>query len=91
MIDLERTIGSTLAALRYLVQDSTVDVDEEDLALWNEENHPLDYYLEAALRNRPELRVLRATGQGAQLYKKLRIAELLPNFGLIVNLSLIHI
>ena len=85
LIDLERTIGSTLAALRYLVQDNTVDVDEDDLALWNEENHPLDYYLEAALRSRPELRVLRATGQGAQLYKKLRIAELLPNFGLIVN------
>ncbi len=85
LIDLERTIGSTLAALRYLVQDNTVDVDEEDLALWNEEDHPLDYYLEAALRNRPELRVLRATGQGAQLYKKLRVAELLPNFGLIVN------
>ncbi len=85
LIDLERTIGSTLAALRYLVQDNGVDIDEQDLALWQEESHPLDYYLDAAMRNRPELKVLRATGQGAQLYKKLRIAELLPNVGLIVN------
>ena len=62
LIDLERTIGSTLAALRYLVQDNGVDIDEQDLALWQEESHPLDYYLDAAMRSRPELKVLRATG-----------------------------
>ena len=84
-IDLDRTIASTLAALRYLVQDKSVDVDDENLLIWHDENEPLDYYLDAALRNRPELKVLRATGQGALLYRKLRIAELLPNFGLIVN------
>lgn len=85
LIDLERTIASTLAALRYWVQDQAIDIDSQELAIWHDEREPLDYYLEAAVRNRPELKVLRATGQGAQLYKKLRIAELLPSFGIIVN------
>lgn len=85
LIDLERTIASTLAALRYWVQDQTIDIDSQELAIWHDEREPLDYYLEAAVRNRPELKVLRATGQGAQLYKKLRIAELLPSFGIIAN------
>ncbi len=84
-IDLDRTIASTLAALRYLAQDPVVDVDDDNLSIWHDEHESLDYYLDAALRNRPELKVLRATGQGALLYKKLRIAELLPSFGLIVN------
>ncbi len=85
LIDLERTIASTLAALRYWVQDQAIDIDSQELAIWHDEREPLDYYLEAAVRNRPELKVLRATGQGAQLYKKLRIAELLPSFGIIAN------
>ncbi len=85
LIDLERTIASTLAALRYWVQDQAIDIDSQELAIWHDEREPLDYYLESAVRNRPELRVLRATGQGAQLYKKLRIAELLPSFGIIAN------
>lgn len=82
-IDLDRTIASTLAALRYLVQDRSIDVDDENLVIWHDETEPLDYYLDSALRNRPELKVLRATGQGARLYRKLRIAELLPSFGLV--------
>jgi len=85
LIDLERTIASTLAALRYLVQDPEVDIDDQELVVWHDEREPLDFYLDAALRNRPELKTLRATGQGAHLYKKLRIAELLPSFGLVVN------
>ena len=66
-IDLDRTIASTLAALRYLVQDKSVDVDDENLLIWHDENEPLDYYLDAALRNRPELKVLRRRGR-ARLY-----------------------
>lgn len=85
VVDVERTLASTLAALRYLVADSGVDVDDGELDLWQEEHQPLSYYLDAALRLRPELRTLRATGEGARLFKKLRIAELLPDFGLIMN------
>ena len=87
VVDIERTIRSSLAALRYLVQDPEADVDDGDLQPWAQEDHPLDYYLEAALRGRPELRTLMATGEGARLYKKLRIAELLPDFGLILSVN----
>lgn len=85
LIDLERTVDSTLAALRYFAQDATVDIDDSELAVWHDEREPLDHYLDAALRNRPELKVMRATGEGARLFKKLRIAEMLPSFGLLVN------
>lgn len=87
VVEVERTLGSTLAALRYLVADSGVDVDDGELDLWQEERQPLSYYLDAALRLRPELRTLRATGEGARLFRKLRIAELLPDFGLIMNFA----
>lgn len=87
VVDVERTLASTLAALRYLVADSDVDVDDGELDLWQEERQPLSYYLDAALRLRPELRTLRATGEGARLFRKLRIAELLPDFGLIMNFA----
>ena len=87
VVDIERTIRSSLAALRYLVQDPEADVDDGDLQPWAQEDHPLDYYLEAALRGRPELRTLMATGEGARLYKKLRLAELLPDFGLILGVN----
>lgn len=84
-IDLDRTTASTWAALRYLVQDSAADIDDGELVVWQDERQSLDHYLEAALRFRPELKVMRATGDGARLYKKLRIAELLPSFGLIAT------
>lgn len=87
VVDVERTLASTLAALRYLVADSSVDVDDGELDLWQEERQPLSHYLDAALRLRPELRTLHATGEGARLYRKLRIAEFLPDFGLIMNFS----
>lgn len=82
-VDAERIIASALAAVRYLVQDADVDVADEDLQLWGREERELGYYLDAALRYRPELRTLRATGEGARLYKKLRVAELLPDFALV--------
>jgi outer membrane protein TolC len=87
VIDAERIISSALAALRFLTQDANVDVDEEDLQLVGREDRELTYYLDAALRFRPELRTLKATGEGAHLYKRLRIAELLPDFGLIGTLG----
>ena len=87
VIDAERIISSALAALHYLTQDASVDVDETDLSLWAPEEHDLVYYLDAALRYRPELRILKATGDGARLYKKLRVAELLPDFGLLGTVS----
>ncbi len=85
--DAKRLISSALAALRFLAQDAEADVDEEDLQLWAREEHDLDYYLDAALRLRPEMRILNATGDGARLYKKLRIAELFPNIGIVANLN----
>lgn len=36
LIDLERTIASTLAALRYWVQDQTIDIDSQELAIWHD-------------------------------------------------------
>ncbi len=87
VLDAERLIASALAALRYMAQDANVDVDDSDLAVGIKEEHDLMYYLDAALRYRPELRVLKATGEGARLFKKLRVAELLPDFGILATVS----
>jgi outer membrane protein TolC len=85
--EANRLASSALAALRFLSQDAEADVDDEELQVSAREEHDLPYYLDEALRYRPELRALTATGEGARLYKKLRIAELLPNFGIVANLS----
>lgn len=87
LVDLERTHKSTVAALRYLVQDSRADIDEEELAPVDLEERPLSYYLDQALQHRPELKTLEATGRGAVLYRKLRFAELLPDLGLVGSLN----
>src|SRR5262249_43523390 len=63
------------------------DVDEGDLAEWMPEEHELGYYIDSALSGRPELKILNATGEGARLYKKLRLADFFPDFGVLVNFS----
>jgi outer membrane protein TolC len=85
VVDLERTIKSTLRGLRYYVQDDNVDIDDGDLEVADKEMGSLSHYRDAALGRRAELGQLRAYGLGAELYKKLRIAELLPDFAAIVN------
>lgn len=86
-IDLERTIQWTHRALRYLAQDPEVDIDDGDLEVQGNESRDLDYYLDMAMLRRPELRLLDLTGKGAKLYRDLRIAELLPDIGLVINFS----
>lgn len=83
VIDMQRTQRSTLAALRYLVQDPEADIDDEDLRPSGVEEQPLSRYLDAALAGRPELRTLEATGRGAELWKKMRIADLMPDLAVV--------
>lgn len=85
--DVERTVKSTLAALRFLVQDPLADIDDSGLAVYENETRELPYYFDSALAGRPELKILNATGEGARLYRKLRIAEFLPDFALVFNMS----
>lgn len=87
LVDVERIIGSTQAAVRYLAQDELADVDDSDLAQYEPEEHGLQYYLDAAVANRPELRQLNALGESLRLFRKLRIAELLPDFGVIAQVG----
>lgn len=85
VVDLERTLASALAALRFLAQDPSADVDDSELAVWDPEEHELGFYVESALGGRPEMRTLTASGEGARLYRKLRIAEFFPDIGILVN------
>ena len=87
LVDVERLISSTKAAVRYLAQDELADVDDSDLAQYEPEEHDLQYYLDAAIANRPELRQLNALGESLRLFRKLRIAELLPDFGFIAQIG----
>lgn len=87
LVDVERLIGSTQAAVRYLAQDELADVDDSDLAQYEPEEHELQYYLDAAVANRPELRQLNGLGESLRLFRKLRIAELLPDFGFIAQIG----
>ncbi|MCS6913649.1 MAG: TolC family protein [Myxococcales bacterium] len=86
-LDLKRTIEATLRAVRYLAQDETVDVDEANLEVFADETRDLDYYLDMALVRRPDLKVLEATGRGALAFRKLRIAELLPDLAFLGTFS----
>jgi outer membrane protein TolC len=80
VVDVERTIKGTLRGLRYFAQDDNIDIDDGDLEVTYKDPAELSYYRDIALVRRPEMFQLRAYGEGAQLYKKLRIAELLPDF-----------
>lgn len=85
--DGERIVASALAALRYLAQDQQVDVDDSDLTLEDTEAHDLSYYFEMAVAGRPELKQLSALGESLRLYRRLRIAELLPDIGILVGIG----
>lgn len=87
VVDVERLINSAQAAVRFLAQDDLADVDDGDLAQYEPEEHDLQYYLDAAVARRPELRQLNALGDSLRLYRRLRIAELLPDFGLIASIG----
>ena len=87
LVDAERIINSALAAVRYLAQDELADVDDSDLAQYEPEERDLQFYLDAAVARRPELRQLNALGESLRLYRRLRIAELLPDFGIIASIG----
>lgn len=87
LVDAERIINSALAAVRYLAQDENADVDDSDLAQYEPEEHDLQYYLDSAVARRPELRQLNLLGDSLRLYRRLRIAELLPDFGVFVGIG----
>lgn len=87
LVDAERIINSALAAVRYLAQDENADVDDSDLAQYEPEERDLQYYLDSAVARRPELRQLNLLGESLQLYRRLRIAELLPDFGIFVGIG----
>ncbi len=83
LVDVERTVKSTLAALRFLAQDIHAEVDDTPLAVEPSETRDLNYYLEQALQHRPEARQLLYTGDGARAYRRLRVAELFPDFAVV--------
>lgn len=87
VVDAERIIASALAAVRYLAQDPEADVDDSDLAQWEPEEHDLQYYLDAAFQRKPELKQLNALGESLQLYRRLRVAELLPDLGIVIGIG----
>jgi outer membrane protein TolC len=87
VVDVERTLASALAALRYLSQEPNADVDDNDLAEWKPDAHELGYYIDSALAGRPEMRTLDATGEGARQYKRLRFAEFFPDIGILMNIG----
>ncbi|HZS38721.1 MAG TPA: TolC family protein, partial [Polyangia bacterium] len=85
--DMQRNQRIALAGVRTLVSEGDADIDEEEIDLVEIKDQPLSYYEDEARLHRPEARLLDAASSGAKNWKRLKVAELLPDFGLAINFS----
>lgn len=86
-LDVERNLRVALAGVRTLAGESDADVDEEEIDVVEIKEQPLSYYEDEARLHRPEARLLDAAVTASHHWKRLKISELLPDFGLAASFS----
>jgi outer membrane protein TolC len=83
ILQLQKAEQVALAALRTLSYDQSADVDDAELEVAETIQHPINYYEDAARVHRPEARLLDTAGTALHAQRKLRLAEMLPDLGLV--------
>jgi outer membrane protein TolC len=91
LLDLKKAETVAVAALRTMTVDPTADVDDDELEVAEFVEHPLNYYEDAALVSRPEARLLDAAGNALHAARKLRLAEMLPDLGLVGSFNYYYV
>jgi outer membrane protein TolC len=88
ILDVERARTIALAALRMLTSDAEADVDGDELDVVELGEQPLTYYEDAAVVSRPEARMLAAGMRAADAGRRLGLANLLPDIGVLTSLNI---
>lgn len=86
-IDIQRGVKLAIAAMRVLTGDPEADVDEEEIEVLERSPKPLSFYEDAALTHRPEAKQLEAAVFAAKNWRRLKLADMLPDFGLLTNFN----
>jgi outer membrane protein TolC len=84
-LDITRNLDLALAGLKFLTGDNEADLDDADLDDTELVEQPLSYYQDAARTHRPEARMLDAGRLAVAANRKLKIAEMLPDIGLVTS------
>jgi outer membrane protein TolC len=84
-LDIVRNLDLAHAGLKLLTDDQDADVDEGDLEDAELVQQPLSFYQDAARTHRPEARMLDAGRYAVRANRKLKIAEMLPDIGLLTT------
>jgi outer membrane protein TolC len=87
IVDMTRNRDIALSGLRVLVGEPDADVDEEELDVEQIQVQPLSYYQDEARLHRPEAKLLDAGIHGAKIWKRIKLTDLLPDFGLAFNFT----
>jgi outer membrane protein, multidrug efflux system len=87
LIDVRRNLRIALAGLRVLVGEEDADVDEEEIDVVEIKELPLSFYEDEARLHRPEAKLLDAAMSASRSFKRLKLSELLPDFGLSASFS----
>lgn len=84
-LDIARGVDIALAGLRFLTTDPEADVDDGDLDDVELVDQPLSYYEDVARTHRPEARMLDAGVLAVRANRRLKVAEMLPDVGLLTT------
>ncbi len=87
LVDIQRGLTVALVGLQILTDDKEADIDDEELQVAAAAEQSLEYFEDAALRHRPETKMLEASVVAAKAFRKWRIADLLPTIGFRLTLS----
>jgi outer membrane protein TolC len=86
-LDVKRGLRFAEYALKTLSNDQTADVDEDEIEISGGELKDLDYYQAMALGRRPEIKQLEAGMNVARFWRRLKLAEMLPDVALASNFT----
>jgi outer membrane protein TolC len=90
MVDKQRNGAAALWAVRNLVGDPEADVDDEDIVVLPFPDRPLEEWQKRARDSRPEAHLIAADHLQGIGWKRLRLADMLPDFGVLTSVYLIY-
>jgi outer membrane protein len=81
--DIQRAERTALAGVRTLTGDADADIDATEMEITSLLEQPIAWYEDAARTHRPEAKLLEAARAAAHQQRNLRLAEMLPDLGLV--------
>jgi outer membrane protein TolC len=87
LLEVHRAVEIAQAAVRVLSDDAEADIDPEEITTSEIIEKPRPYYEAAARTHRPEARMLDSAVGAMHSFRKLRIAQFLPDVALVTSVG----